>query len=524
MLDLIDFVFRLLGLDRSVTAGQAGSVSQIFAQIERQLSIPYIGYHYLLILVGLALCLWGRQLYWLTVFLYGALIGAIVGIIFSGGIAGGGVMFALVGGVLAVILQYVFNFVIGGLIGGILLVITIPNPIAFLLGFVIGGVIAVNFFRYLVIVLSALKGATLVGSSVKALMEPVPSLQPFRDIRDMFAAAQHFLNNGALPAASGPSGVLGLQPSSWGLICAVICFVGGVWYQLRPSSRSQQGAFAEGFATELDDLIEPEAPEASGVATEFEPRPSAPAQALLENAPEIVKSIPELNPHRAKAAEGQVVFSGPWQRAKPQSVAQLPKIEKKRDIASVTPIRPPPPSLDDAPVEKPAQSASKAARAKSASHNGDGKQEGTGVVIATAAMIGLTILVVLVLQKQKHQTAMAPDRQDDAQGAVAVIAGESRSWPATLERAASLPVPAGRCALIIASRQSITDARRVIEEYGAAHTGAIYLAQNGWYAVSAGLLPQNEASDLISSLKSRGTIPNDSLCSAGRSYQSRVWP
>lgn len=74
MLDLIDFVFRLLGLDRSVTAGQAGSVSQIFAQIERQLSIPYIGYHYLLILVGLALCLWGRQLYWLTVFLCGALI------------------------------------------------------------------------------------------------------------------------------------------------------------------------------------------------------------------------------------------------------------------------------------------------------------------------------------------------------------------------------------------------------------------------------------------------------------------
>ena len=73
VLDLIDFVFRLLGLDRSVTAGQAGSVSQIFAQIERQLSIPYIGYYYLLILIGLALCLWGRQLYWVTVFLYGAL-------------------------------------------------------------------------------------------------------------------------------------------------------------------------------------------------------------------------------------------------------------------------------------------------------------------------------------------------------------------------------------------------------------------------------------------------------------------
>lgn len=522
MLDFIDFIFRLLGLDRTVTAGHAGGISQIFAQIERQLSIPYIGYYYLLIVVGLVLCLWGRQLYWLTVFFYGALIGAVVGFIL--GVAGGAAMFALIGGVLAIILQHVFNFVLGGLIGGILLVIAAPSPISFLLGFVLGGIVAVNIFRYLIIILSAMKGATLVGSSVKALMEPVPSMQPLRDIRDIFADAQYFLSTGKFPAASGSSGVLGMQPSSWGLILTVMCFVGGVWYQLRTSSRKAQGSFAQGFATDIDDIVDTDFSEELQAPGEDAPRPSVPAQALLEEAPAIIKSIPDLTTRTSETIKDDAMGNSPWQRTKVPSTERMPRVETKRVMGLAPQIRPPPAALDDARPEAPVLSDPVLAKSKVVQKKTDGKQEGTGVVIATAAVVGLTILAVLVLQKQKSQPPVAVKQRNGVQGSEALRSGASRSWPAGLEEATSLPIPEGRCALIIASRRSVADARLVMQEYAAQEYGAIYLAQNGWYAVSAGVFREGEAAGLITSLKRRGRIPEDSLCSAGRSYQSRVWP
>ena len=302
MLDFLDFVFRFLGLNRPQVARQAGDAGGLLGQLEQILSVPFVGFYVVLIIAGLALCLFGRQLFWAAVFIGGAVVGALVGALvdaLQGGVGAATGFFALVGGILAVLLQHVLNFIIGGLIVGVLLVLAVPHWMAFLFGFVLGGIAAISVFRFFVAVVTSFKGAAMVGSSVKALMEPFPALQPLRDLRDMMMTLHHLLTYGQFPQASGSGAVLGLQPASWGLIITVLCFVLGVWFQLRRPARRRGAAGAsalaggllddDGFDLDLDDGIggqvealgdmlpdgtaSPRAPSAAPVASVGQPPP-----------------------------------------------------------------------------------------------------------------------------------------------------------------------------------------------------------------------------------------------------------
>ena len=176
-------------------------------------------------------------------------------------------------------------------------------------------------------------------------------------------------------------------------------------------------------------------------------------------------------------------------------------------------IRPPPARPDDAgPV---------AARA-----GGAGR---TRQALAALVLLGLLGLGGYALwepgQRSRPSTGAAP-AATTAPSAPQPGAPRSQAagWTRNLAPASALPLPAGRCALIIASRQSVEEARQVLRAHGVGDTGAIYRARNGWYAVAAGLLPEARARDRIAAKVRQRAIPPDSLCSSGQGYVARVWP
>jgi hypothetical protein len=48
--------------------------------------------------------------------------------------------------------------------------------------------------------------------------------------------------------------------------------------------------------------------------------------------------------------------------------------------------------------------------------------------------------------------------------------------------------------------------------------GPVYQSRNGWLAISAGTLKEDEAASRLAGMKAAGAIPSDSYCSDGRSY------
>ncbi len=81
----------------------------------------------------------------------------------------------------------------------------------------------------------------------------------------------------------------------------------------------------------------------------------------------------------------------------------------------------------------------------------------------------------------------------------------------------------GECALIVASRPTVAEAR----DYVFANiTDRRYLSafrsQNGWIAISIGTLKNAEADPILLQLKETGRIPADSYCSNGSNYQAVV--
>ena len=80
----------------------------------------------------------------------------------------------------------------------------------------------------------------------------------------------------------------------------------------------------------------------------------------------------------------------------------------------------------------------------------------------------------------------------------------------------------GDCAIIVASRQSVTDAFSYIRD-NAIDAAAIYASSNGWYAISVGTIPNTGSGDFVASLAGRAAIPPDSYCSTGEAYVSVAW-
>jgi MFS family permease len=126
------------------------------------------------ILVGAALLLLGRRLFWLFVAGVGFIVGSLLAatalsgqselLIFLVALAVG-----LVGALIAVFLQHVVVAIAGGLAGGYLLHMLAGalnfeewNWIAFLIGCLLGAIVVLAFFNWALILLSTLIGSTVV--------------------------------------------------------------------------------------------------------------------------------------------------------------------------------------------------------------------------------------------------------------------------------------------------------------------------------------------------------------------------
>lgn len=82
-------------------------------------------------------------------------------------------------------------------------------------------------------------------------------------------------------------------------------------------------------------------------------------------------------------------------------------------------------------------------------------------------------------------------------------------------------VEPGTCELIVASRQTLSEARSYARSMENTQFAKIFLASNGWYAISVGALRPNEEEPVIRDWKSSGRIPQDSYCSRGLRYIAR---
>jgi S1-C subfamily serine protease len=84
-------------------------------------------------------------------------------------------------------------------------------------------------------------------------------------------------------------------------------------------------------------------------------------------------------------------------------------------------------------------------------------------------------------------------------------------------------IPTGQCAVIVASRVNMAEVQSFMSANSHLSYDAVYAAENGWLAISIGLLPEGSSTAAIAGMKQRGVIPQDALCSQGRTYLSRVW-
>lgn len=89
--------------------------------------------------------------------------------------------------------------------------------------------------------------------------------------------------------------------------------------------------------------------------------------------------------------------------------------------------------------------------------------------------------------------------------------------------AAAQIIPSGQCTVIVASRINMAEVGDFMSANSQLSYDAVYEAENGWLAVSIGLLPTEGAAEVLAELKARNAIPQDSYCSTGRRYLTTVW-
>lgn len=82
--------------------------------------------------------------------------------------------------------------------------------------------------------------------------------------------------------------------------------------------------------------------------------------------------------------------------------------------------------------------------------------------------------------------------------------------------------PNGQCALVVASRPSVAEARSYILENGWANQASLFLSDNGWYAIAVDLVGTDKAAAVLNSRKTAGYYPPDAYCSTGQKYIREV--
>jgi len=80
------------------------------------------------------------------------------------------------------------------------------------------------------------------------------------------------------------------------------------------------------------------------------------------------------------------------------------------------------------------------------------------------------------------------------------------------------------CAIIAASRSTLTEARQWIYQNNFEDQAYVYLSQNGWYAIALGTVAKSEARAVIDRGVRLGNLPSDAYCSTGSEYiQQMDW-
>lgn len=83
--------------------------------------------------------------------------------------------------------------------------------------------------------------------------------------------------------------------------------------------------------------------------------------------------------------------------------------------------------------------------------------------------------------------------------------------------------PQGKCALIIASRQTVADIKTYVSEQQLdAKTVTAYSTDSGWYAIGIDVIDLANAKTILDKRKAQGKIPLDSFCSTGKTYRSAI--
>lgn len=83
-------------------------------------------------------------------------------------------------------------------------------------------------------------------------------------------------------------------------------------------------------------------------------------------------------------------------------------------------------------------------------------------------------------------------------------------------------VGSGSCAVIVASRDNLTETRNLIFANGWQGSARVFLSDNGWYAISVGEVRSEAAQQFLVSGKQSGVLPEDSYCSTGKRYVREV--
>lgn len=78
------------------------------------------------------------------------------------------------------------------------------------------------------------------------------------------------------------------------------------------------------------------------------------------------------------------------------------------------------------------------------------------------------------------------------------------------------PIEKFQCALIVSSKPSLREAVLVAQDLP--RTSEIFLASNGWYAISKKRINRGTSKNLLATLIRTGDVPSDAYCSTGRQY------
>lgn len=82
--------------------------------------------------------------------------------------------------------------------------------------------------------------------------------------------------------------------------------------------------------------------------------------------------------------------------------------------------------------------------------------------------------------------------------------------------------PSGSCAVVVAARPSVQEARSYIWANGWQDIARIFESSNGWFAITVGVIPNAGSTEEIARLKGQGTVPDDAYCSSGWPYVREV--